>query len=324
MAERKRQPQARDKLTFLLSLVPYLIDHDRVSVSEVARVFDVSADEVRAAVHLIAMSGIPGETGTYQHDDLFDIAWDAFEENDEIVLTHLVAIDDAPRFSGRETAALIAGVQYLSALPETRDSHALTSLLAKLARGSSSVPQAVAVESSETDAALALIRDAVARGVQIEFDYLNAEGHRERRRVDPARIESIDSDWYLRGWCHLRQAVRTFRLDRISELVGTDEPSTGAARQAQIPDTLFEGSADDIEVTLDVVPAALSLIQDYLPPAASVEAVGELSRVSIRVSHFHGLKRLVAGLPGVVTVVHPPEARRAVAEWASAGAEGYA
>jgi proteasome accessory factor C len=41
------------------------------------------------------------------------------------------------------------------------------------------------------------------------------------------------------------------------------------------------------------------------------------------VAHFHGLKRLVAGLSGVLTVLDPPEARRVVAEWARAGAERY-
>ena len=51
---------------------------------------------------LIAVSGVPGDTDSYQHGDLFDIDWDAFEEHDEIVLTNLVAIDDSPRFSARE------------------------------------------------------------------------------------------------------------------------------------------------------------------------------------------------------------------------------
>src|SRR5690606_25650387 len=279
----RRTPQVRDRLTLLLALVPYLIDHDRVTVTDVAVHFNVTPEQVRGAVRLIAMSGIPGETGTYQHDDLFDIAWDAFEERDEIVLTQLIALDDAPRFSARETAALIAGLQYLTALPETRDSAALHSLMAKLARSSSASPHPVAVESSVTDAVLADIRDALSRGVQLELDYSNAEGHRERRRVDPLRIESVDADWYLRGWCHLRGAVRTFRLDRISNLVVTDEPVSDAAASATLPDTLFEGSPDDTVVTLDVVPAALGLIADYLPPAASVKQVDGVSRVSIRV-----------------------------------------
>ncbi|HRN29051.1 MAG TPA: WYL domain-containing protein [Terrimesophilobacter sp.] len=324
MAEKRRPPHVRDRLTFLLTLVPYLIDHDRVSVTDVAAHFEVTPDDVRAAVTLIAMSGIPGETGTYQHDDLFDIAWDDFNENDEIVLTHLIAIDDAPRFSGRETAALIAALQYLSALPETRDTAALHTLMAKLARSANTAATTpVAIEAAETDGVLADIRDALSWGVQLELSYSNAEGRHERRRVDPIRIESIDTDWYLRGWCHLRQALRTFRLDRISDLVVTEEPVSGAASSDSIPDTLFEGSPDDTLVTLDVVPAAIGVITDYLPPAATIDTVGDLRRVGIRVSHFHGLKRLVAGHPGMITVVEPPEARAAVAGWAHAGAARY-
>jgi proteasome accessory factor C len=47
-------------------------------------------------------------------------------------------------------------------------------------------------------------------------------------------------------------------------------------------------------------------------------------RTTVRVSHYHGLKRLMAGMPGVAVVVEPPEARRVVAEWAAAGAARYA
>src|SRR5690606_32393903 len=171
MAEKRRTPQVRDRLTFLLALVPYLIDHDRVTVTDVAVHFNVTPEQVRGAVRLIAMSGIPGETGTYQHDELFDIACDGFEARDEIVHTLPIALAAAPRPSGRETAALIAGLQYLSALPETRDSAALHSLMAKLARGATKTPDAVAIESNETDAVLADIRDALSRGVQVEFEY---------------------------------------------------------------------------------------------------------------------------------------------------------
>ncbi|WP_285117302.1 hypothetical protein [Leifsonia sp. fls2-241-R2A-40a] len=118
MAERRRPMQAQDKLAFLLALVPYLMDRDRVSVAEAAEHFGVDQEQLRDAVRLIAVSGIPGETNAYQPGDLFDIAWDDFEENDQIVLTHQAAIDDSPRFSAREAAALIAGLKYLTALPE--------------------------------------------------------------------------------------------------------------------------------------------------------------------------------------------------------------
>lgn len=324
MAEPKRPTLlATDKLAFLLALVPWLMDHDRVSVAEAAAHFGVSQQRIRESVELIAVSGIPGETASYQHNDLFDIAWDRFEDHDEIVLTNLVAIDDSPRFSAREAAALIAGLQYLSSLPENADRVAIDSLMAKLARGASGIPSPVAVGANETDAALATIRRAVTTGVQLQFDYLDSRGVRVRRRADPLRIESVDNDWYLRAWCHLRTAVRTFRLDRISDLVITDAPIVFSAGDISLPDVLFESSPDDLVVTIDVESSARALITDYIPDGAHIEVIDGRERTDIRVSHYHGLKRLITSLPGMVTVVNPPEARRAVREWARAGAERY-
>ncbi|MGE3193058.1 MAG: helix-turn-helix transcriptional regulator [Microbacteriaceae bacterium] len=315
--------QARDKLAFLLSLVPWLMDHDGASVAEAAEHFGVSPQQIRDAVELIAVSGVPGDTDSYQHGDLFDINWDAFEERDEIVLTNLVAIDDSPRFSAREATALIAGLQYLSSLPENAGSATLASLTAKLSRGASAEPAQVGVEEVEGDATLALIRDSVARGVQLELDYLDSAGNRERRRVDPLRVESFDDDWYLRGWCHLREAVRTFRLDRISNAVITDAPIEHRADEVRLPDRLFEPSPEDLEVTIEVAPAAMPLLVDYIPDGATSTQIDGRIRTTLRVSHFHGLKRLIASMPGVATVVSPPAARAAVAEWAAAGAQRY-
>jgi proteasome accessory factor C len=314
---------APDKLTFLLSLVPYLMDHDRVSVTAVAEHFGVTPERVRDAVHLIALSGVPGETRQYLHGDLFDIQWDEFEANDNIVLTHLVAIDDSPRFSAREAAALIAGLQYLSALPENADRDAIASLMAKLTRSSTGAPSQLAVSRTDPDVAISVIQAAVRGGTQVEFDYLNARGTAEHRRVDPLRIESVDNDWYLRGWCHLRAAMRTFRLDRMSELHATDAPADAHDDGSLLPDTLFQASTEDLSVTIELPGSALGLLADYGPVPVGPPPADGLSRASVRVSHYHGLKRLVAGLAGVVTVVEPDAARRTVADWAAAGAARY-
>lgn len=315
--------QARDKLTFLLSLVPYLIDHDRVSVGDTARHFGVSEQYIREAVRLIAVSGIPGDTSTYQHDDLFDIAWDDFEDNDQIVLTNLVAIDDSPKLSGREAAALIAGLQYLSALPENADRSAIAILMAKLSHGASAAPSAVAVEASGTDATLALVREAVAGGHQLEFDYSSSRGQHERRKVDPLRIESVDADWYLRAWCHLRGALRTFRLDRVLHATVTADAITYHPEDVSLPDALFEGSPNDIAVDLEISPAALPVVSDYLIGAVTQEQTDGTVRATIGMSNLNVIKRLAAGLPGLLTVLAPPEAREIVTEWAQSAARKY-
>ncbi|HSP51576.1 MAG TPA: WYL domain-containing protein [Cryobacterium sp.] len=312
---------ATDKLTFLLALVPFLMDHDRISVTDVSVHFGVSPDRVREAVNLIAVSGIPGETSQYLHGDLFDIHWDEFETNDLIVLTHLVAIDDSPRFSAREAAALIAGLQYLSALPENADVDAIASLMAKLTRSASAAPSQVAVSGPDARSSIAVVQAAVRDGVQIEFDYLNARGEQESRLVDPWRIQSVDRDWYLRGWCHLRGAARTFRLDRMSDLHATDVPTSPRSADA-LPEALFEGSASDLDVTVALPASAVPLLADYAPRGAA-GAQGDRVRRTLRVAHYHGLKRLVSGLAGVVEVVDPAEARTVVRDWAAAGAARY-
>ncbi|MET0714187.1 MAG: WYL domain-containing protein [Mycetocola sp.] len=315
---------ARDKLAFLLALVPYLMDHGHVTVADAARHFGVDEDQIRESVRLIAVSGVPGETSSYQHEDLFDIDWDSFEENDEIVITHLVAIDDSPRFSAREAAALIAGLQYLSSLPEQADRDVLGSLMSKLARGSTGRPSEVAVGSSSVDTALAQIRDSVAAGHRIEFDYLNSRGESEKRTVDPLRIQSLDQDWYLRGWDHSRQAVRTFRLDRMSTLTTTDEPISHHAAEVPMSESLFESSDTDLEVVVELPDDAIAMIADYLTADAPVRGRNGRSRVTLHVAHDHGLKRLIAGLSGVVTVISPDTAKTRVADWAQAALDRYA
>jgi proteasome accessory factor C len=122
----------------------------------------------------------------------------------------------------------------------------------------------------------------------------------------------------------MREALRTFRLDRISSPTITDKPIQFRAADVSLPDTLFEGSADDLLVTIDVAPSAAPLLADYIPDGASTKEVDGKLRTTVRVSHYHGLKRLIASMPGVATVVDPPEARAVVAEWATAGAERYA
>jgi proteasome accessory factor C len=76
-------------------------------------------------------------------------------------------------------------------------------------------------------------------------------------------------------------------------------------------------------VTVDVTNSAAALLADYIPDGAARTEVDGRVRTTVRVSHYHGLKRLIAGMSGVATVVEPAEARRVVAEWAAAGAARY-
>ncbi|MBW3624682.1 MAG: WYL domain-containing protein [Armatimonadetes bacterium] len=74
-------------------------------------------------------------------------------------------------------------------------------------------------------APLGLLLEAVSLHETVEMTYDSRSSHtRERRRVDPYRLDRRDGRYYdLQAWCHKRREVRTFALDRISDVEKTGE-----------------------------------------------------------------------------------------------------
>jgi predicted DNA-binding transcriptional regulator YafY len=64
---------------------------------------------------------------------------------------------------------------------------------------------------------------AVQQRQPVLLGYRSWRGERTQRRFDPYGIVFNEGYWYTAGYCHLRQDLRTFRLDRMLTL----EPMEG-------------------------------------------------------------------------------------------------
>ena len=63
---------------------------------------------------------------------------------------------------------------------------------------------------------------AIRSGRRVRFGYQSYAGAVSRRQIEPYAVMHSDGRWYLIGYCLSRRAMRTFRLDRVSDLeVGT-------------------------------------------------------------------------------------------------------
>lgn len=62
------------------------------------------------------------------------------------------------------------------------------------------------------------IDEAMTSKKRLFVRYVGADGSRTERWVSPIHIEFLRDTVYLRGYCHLRNGERSFRLDRIVEL----------------------------------------------------------------------------------------------------------
>lgn len=59
------------------------------------------------------------------------------------------------------------------------------------------------------------LAEAVKTNRQVELSYRSRRGEITSRHLDPYGMVRLEHFWYVAGYCHLRQDVRIFRLDRI-------------------------------------------------------------------------------------------------------------
>lgn len=310
---------ATDRAALILQLVPYLIGKGEVSLAEAADEFEVTPEQMRGMVEKLTVIGLPGDGGFWQMaNDLFDIDWDLLDERDLIVITNAVGLERTPRLSAREAAALVAGLQLAASLPGVGDAGVVQGLLAKLTRGASSAPADVIVAPPAVDDVRVAVAEALRRGVAISFSYRAPDAPVTTRTVDPVKVHIAGGQWYLQGWCHLREAMRTFHLDRVSDVRLTDIETTHSADA--LPG-LFEPAASDVEVDVRYRAGAAPLLADFV--VSDREERGGTRTGGIRLGDPRSLKRIAARLGGDLEVLGPQDVRDATAAWARAGLEQY-
>ena len=206
----------------LLDLVPYIVAHPGISITEVAKEFSISRDEVLKDLNLLFLCGLPGYTPL----ELIDISFD--EESVVIRDPQNLA---APR-NLNESEALIARIA-LAALEEStpKTSAAYLQIIAlreKIAEAfSSSIPaSAITFTLDKERATLEAIESAIKQELDLEMTYNNVtKDSSARRSITPISIIAEDKRTLVSAYCHSAKALRTFNLAQISE-VSTKERST--------------------------------------------------------------------------------------------------
>ena len=70
------------------------------------------------------------------------------------------------------------------------------------------------------------VASATIKRKRLQFLYRARYNDRgNERKVSPQRLVHYRDNWYLDGWCHLSKGLRTFSIDRISEVKILDQKS---------------------------------------------------------------------------------------------------
>ncbi len=170
------------------------------------------------------------------------------------------------------------------------------------------------------------LRRAVRENRRVSMIYQSgAKPQGEQRELDPYALVHRWGWWYAVGWCHLREALRTFRVDRISELALTDQgfsiPADFDIRQYMAQEWQ---ESPPLQVRLRFAPQFAALAQYtrgyWQTFAEQADGAVEVT-FSAPEANAAASTALAYGL--AVTVLEPPAVRQLVKEWAQAAVELY-
>jgi proteasome accessory factor C len=312
------------QLRRLLSLVPYLREHDGATTTDVAEAFGISVKTLRDDLSVLWMCGMPGLTP----GDLIDIDMDAVDIEGKIHLSNADYLPRPLRLSADEALALMLALRTLRELagPGRRD--AIDRALVKLeaAAGRQPTDRAEVDVAAGRDDIRARVEEGLQRGMRLDLTYdVASRAETTRRQVDPLRLFVLDGAGYLDAWCYLANDLRTFRLDRMAdiEVTGTEVVAHPDVVLKDLSGGWFATLADAPLVTLELDPAS-AWVAEYYPTESVESGVDGRLEVSLRVSDPAWLTGLVLRLGGGARVLSPAEAADAPVDAAAEALDQYA
>lgn len=286
------------RLQRLLAMVPWIAAHDGPSVSEVCERFGLTPAQLAADLEVVWLVGVP----PYTPDALIDVV----QEGDRVWIHYADVFASPQRLTPDQAVALLAAGASVLALPGADPDGALARGVTKLA-AVLGVDAAQVIDVSLGGArveVLDALRVAVREHRRVHLDYYSyGRDTRTQRDVDPYLIHAEDGSLYLLGHCHLAQAERRFRVDRIAAAVLLDE--TFAPPATDTTGGVFQADDGDPRVVLRLTPAARWVAAAYPVEQVEEQAGGGLL-VTLAISAEPWLERLLVTLGPEAEVVEAP------------------
>ncbi len=289
---------AAERLDRTLAIVPWVANQPdgTASIREISERFAIDADDLRDCLIITSMVGI--------HPYTPDLLINAIVDADTVTIDLPDYFRRPLRLTAEQTFALLTSAKALLSVPGADQESAL-------ARGLSKVLTSLG-EASETavdvgiatapDAIIEQLRAAIEKRHAVEITYYSyGRDDTGNRRIDPWAIHSEGGLWYLQGWCHSSSAERLFRIDRIREVVLTDQAFT-------VPDplptfTLFDGSNALGQITLELQPEA-RWVTEYYPAEAIEPHPDGTTTITLAIGSLPWLERLLLRLGPEAKVVN--------------------
>ena len=208
--------------TRVLAVLALLQAYGRMSGSELAQRLEVNIRTLRRYIIMLQDLGIPieaerGRHGAYVLSAGFKLPPMMFTNEEALALT--VGLISARRLNLADTDRAVesAFAKLERVMPADLKSRvqALTETITLDQKATSFTPPSEVILSAMSSAAQLQQR--------VHIHYRPSQGEDTKRYFDPYGLTYYLQRWYVVGYCHLRQGLRSFRLDRITHINTLDE-----------------------------------------------------------------------------------------------------
>lgn len=221
--DQKNSASPLERTSRMLDLVPYINTHQGISLIELARVFEVSTEQMINDLTTLWMCGLPGYTPL----ELMDLDF----ESGYVSITNAPTLARPRSITHEEGVALVLGLDVLrSAISSDREDliEAISSLSKRIA-DLVKLPLALTASSDFSHQVSASVKDAISQrsGLKIVYHSLYKD-EISTRVVLPLEILENQGYLYLHAYCSTAKDFRHFRIDRIqsAETAEVEKPST--------------------------------------------------------------------------------------------------
>ncbi|MEO2204870.1 YafY family protein [Paenibacillus pabuli] len=207
------------KVDNMLAILWMLRSGEKITAKQISEKLEMNIRTVYRYIDTLSTSGVPiisepGHNGGYTLLNNFIEAPLFFDFEEKTSLFHAAVFAEEAGYYGGEALnrAISKLSKYSNQEQETKLNQHLTSLevISRLS-------------SLSMEPFLKELEQAVAGGYSVKIlHHKSGEKQLNYRLVDPYRIIYWNSKWYVIGFCHLRNDIRSFRVDRIESLMLTE------------------------------------------------------------------------------------------------------
>jgi proteasome accessory factor C len=292
----KRTTTPIEQTSRLLNLVPFLLTHQGIPLDDLANHFGVSKDVILDDLNTLWMCGLPGYTPLELIDLEFDSGYVTIRNADP--LAQVRSLD------GSEMVALALGLDLLL----TGSGDLSVDLSTKITRLSDLLRERIGGQISISDSGQSEVRSLIERAIKerasVRIHYFSPQiDEIKERTITPFDFIREDSIEYVRAFCQLADGLRTFRMDRITEI--------SKDLIAYIPTQSETGSVAAITAIAQVNRGDRSTAESLGLAPVAVQVGGVLSFSAYSVEW---IARTVLASRGDLSITTPTEARRSIVQ----------